>query len=471
MSRYKKLFTNTLIFTISEFASKFLMFFMLPLYTSYMNSGDYGVSELINTTISLLIPILTLSIFSSVMRFCLESSTSKKQSFMIGLRTTLLGIVILFFMYPVLKRFESINNYLMLFYLMYIANALDLLFSHFARGLSKIKILGIAGIIKTLIVITLNIGFLVWLNMGVKGYLLSYMLASLVSAIFLALSLKFWKYLSFEETDKQLKGDMIKYSLPLIPNSLSWWMNNSANKYIVNFYFGTAELGLFSAASKVPAILTAVQNIFSQALVLSVIEEYDSDDCNEYYKELYEIYNLIMVISCFMLILFVKVIATLLFSGEFYMAWKYVPFLLIGTIFGAMSGFLGTLYSATKKTKGLFFTTLIGGVSAIVLNIIIIPQIGVMGASISTTISYFIVWFIRIIDTKKYVKLNINHVKNTIVYMLLILQSILVINIEPSLFIYGFEVIIGLLVLFLNHNILKTTINRVVYVIKLKLKK
>ena len=232
MSRYKKLITNTLIFTISEFASKFLMFFMLPLYTSYMNSGDYGISDLINTTINLIIPILTLSIFSSVMRFCLESYSNKTQAFMIGLKITLLGIVVLLFMYPILKRFESISNYLMLFYLMYIANALDLLFSHFARGLSKIKVLGITGIIKTLMVIVLNIIFLARLNMGIKGYMLSYILASFASAILLAVSLKFWEYLSFEKPDKELKEEMIKYSLPLIPNSLSWWLNNSANRYI-----------------------------------------------------------------------------------------------------------------------------------------------------------------------------------------------------------------------------------------------
>lgn len=469
MSKYKKLFSNTLIFTISEFASKFLVFFMLPIYTSYMTSSDFGTSDLINTTVNLLIPIFTLSISSAVMRFSLDKKNDIGQTFFIGLKVILLGILTLMLLYPLFSNFEAIDNYILLFYLMYIAQALDSFLDHFARGLSKIKLVGIVGIVKTLIVVFTNILLLIWLRLGIEGYLISYISASFVSTVILAFGTKPWKYSTFKNSNKLLKSEMIRYSIPLMPNSLSWWLNNSVNKYIIFLFGGASQLGMFAVASRLPTVLTTIQNVFGQALVLSVIDEYGKKQSENYYTKLYQGYNFVMVISCSLIMSLIIIFAKFLFAKEFYGAWEYVPFLLISTVFGAMSGFLGTFYSASKKNSGMFITTLIGGIVAVISNLILVPLIGVMGASISTAISYILIWVLRLINTRKYVKLKINFVKDSFVYILIILQAVLLIEMDGSGYLlYSLQLIIILLILLTFHSELLFLLKTIIKIVKEK---
>lgn len=124
---------------------------------------------------------------------------------------------------------------------------------------------------------------------------------------------------------------------------------------------------------------------------------------------------------------FLKVIAKILFAKEFFIAWKYVPFLLLAILFGALSGFLGSIYAANKDSKMYAKSTAVGAIANIALNFSLIPNFGAQGAAIATCISYITVWILRLVFMKKYIVLDINLKKDLFSYLLILVMCICII--------------------------------------------
>lgn len=431
MNQYKTLYKNTLIFTISNFASKILGFFMLPLYTRVLSKEEFGSTDLITLTVGLLMPILTISIAEGVLRFALDENEDKSQVFTFGLKLITSSFILMLMLFPLISMIPIIKNYIILFYLIYISQALNLFFNQFMQGINKIKLIGIVGVIQTIITVASNIILLVVFKLGIKGFLLSIIIANTIALLTLFIFGELKRYINLlSPINKNLKHEMLRYCIPLTPNRLSWWLNNSANKYIISAYCGVSELGLFSAASRIPSILTTFQGIFIQAWQLSAITEYDKKYSVDFFSKIYKLYNFTMLLGCSLLILFIRPVSSILFGVEFSKSWKLAPFLLISVIFGALIGFLNSLNLAVKKTKSLFISVLIGASLGIILNFIFVPTYGAMAASIINTISFFTIWLIRLIDVQKYMHLKISYLQDFLSYIIVIIQSIIVIAVN-----------------------------------------
>ncbi|EOS8069673.1 polysaccharide biosynthesis C-terminal domain-containing protein, partial [Enterococcus faecium] len=249
----------------------------------------------------------------------------------------------------------------------------------------KIKIYAINGIMMSLVLAISNIIFLKFLSFGVDGYLLSIIMSNLVSLFFMIIVLKFDFILIVKsKVDWELFKRMLVYSVPLIPNAFMWWLMNASSRYFILFYLDATANGLFAVASKIPSILSMVQTVFFQAWQLSAIEEYDSDNKREFYSSIFYWLSTIMIICTSILILFLKPIINITMSGNYSLSWKPVPFLLIGLIFSSFSSFFGTFYIAEKKTTGVMYTSVIGGMVSLILNFILIRYFGIIGAGLST---------------------------------------------------------------------------------------
>lgn len=429
MNRYTNLVKNTMLFTISNFASKILVFLLVPLYTSTLTTKEYGIAELITTTINLIYPILTLTIGEAILRFSLDSKSNKVQVFSNGIRVAIVGFVIMILSIPILSKSDVLGQYKMIFIIMYIISTLNVLFTQFARGINKIKNVAISGVVNTIIVVVSNILMLVIFEFGIQGYLLSMILGSAVSTVYLFVTCSLGKYIDLKHSNNKVLTKMFKYSAPMIPNSISWWVSNAADRYIVTGYCGVEQNGIYSVAYKIPTILTIFTSIFMQAWQLSAVQEYESEDRNKFYSEIYSYYNAFILIIATLLILFNKILARILFSNEFFKGWVYVPFLIVAFVFYGLATYLGTMFTASKKTNILFVSTLFGAVTNIILNFILVGKYkNAIGASIATLIGYIIVWIIRLITSKKIVKLSYNKTRIGMCYILLIFQSCIAIG-------------------------------------------
>lgn len=432
MQSYKKFLNNIGILTIGNFGSKILTFLMIPLYTKVLSTSEYGTFDLMMTTINLLIPFLVQNIYDSILRFSFDHEIKSVMG--VGIKYNLLGLLGFFFI-TLLNLFfnfiPSFNDYIICFVLLYITLVLYTNLSSFLRGIDEIKVLSIMGVINTFVIMLFNLIFLLIFRFGLNGYFFSYIFAYLISIIYASLKVKIWKYFSLK-IDKKIELEMLSYSRPLILNTISWWINNTSDRYIVTLLCGFAENGIYSVAYKIPSLLTVFQNIFLQAWQISAIEEYDNKNKEYFFSNVYTVYNAIMVILASFIIALTKLIANIFYSNDFYNAWKYVPFLMISVVFGAMSGYVGGIFSAAKDSKMFGTSTLVGAIINFILNIILVYIVGTVGAAIATCISYAIIWQMRMKQIHKYIVLKINLKRDIFNYFVLIVQSILMLFIENN---------------------------------------
>ena len=423
MGRFRTLASNTLIFGISNFTSKLLVFFMLPFYTSVLSKEEFGTADLLVTIVGLLMPVLSLSVSQGCMRFALDKKQDTREVFSFGMKIHIFGTLFLFLFMPFLYRIDIINNFILVFYLLFITHLFQTFFSLFARGINEVKLVGIAGVVGSFVVVLSNIILLFLFHFGVKGYLWSMVISHLFSIIILFFGARMYKYMTIRSNAKLAK-DITYYSLPLIPNSLSWWINHSANRLILNCYCGVADVGLYSAASKMPSIIDTFRGIFVQAWQLSTITEYDKNDSTSFFISMYRGYNLFIILLCTFLIIFSQLLARLLYSVDFFEAWKFTPLLLVGVVFGSLVAYYSPFYLAYKKTRILFYSTVAGAIITIVANIVLIPLLGIIGAAVTSVLSNLIIYLWLHIDSRRYFSYDLNNTRYYISYVLLTVQAV-----------------------------------------------
>lgn len=449
---------NMSILTISNFVSKILVFLMLPLYTNVLTTQEYGTIDIISTTINLSIPIFTLSISEAILRYTMEKNVIKEEVLKESLKVIVKGFLILLILSPITIFFKLPLIYVVIFLIYYLTTAIINALSYYTKGTNNLKLLGISNIIRALLLVSLNCLMLLVLKLNIIGYYISLIVSDIIFIIILLIPVLKSKQKRIKQ-NHQLAKEMKSYSKPFIINSISWWINNASDKYLVLLFCGINITGIYSIAYKIPSMLEVVQNIFSQAWQISAIKEYKSKEAEAFFSTMYKYYNFILIMTVLIILLFLKSISKILFAKEFYVAWKFVPFLLLAILFGALSGFLGSLYSANKDSKMYAKSTLIGAISNIILNLILIPIFNAYGAAIATFISYLVVWIIRVKNVKKYLELKIEHKKNTIIYLLLIIMCFANQLISSNI-IYVIDTIIIIITIFTYKDVIQNFINK-----------
>lgn len=452
MGSYRYLFKNIGLLTLSSFATKLISFFLVPLYTNILTTTEYGTYDLFNTTIGVLLPILTLNIQEAVMRFAIDNKTSRKAIVTLGARYLLIGTAIVIaalIINSIFSLVDLLETYAIYFLLMFISQALSGVLLAYIRGINRIADLSVSSVIASVITILCNILFLVVFKLGLIGYFLANIIGPLMQDLFLLVRSGAIKEIAFQSEFPNEKQEMLAYCKPMIPNSIAWWVNNTSDRYIVIFFCGIAANGVYSVASKIPSILNIFQAIFNQAWSLSAVKEFDPEDKSGFFSNIYRAYNCMMVIMCSGIIMLDKLLAKFLYAKDFYVAWKYVPWLTIAIVFGALSGHIGGVFTAVKNSKIFARSTMIGAASNIVMNLALTPIMGALGAAIATTICYMIVWAMRYWNAKRYIKLRININRDVISYGILLIQAIILLVISNNTILYGIEIALFVIIAFL----------------------
>ena len=406
-NRYKKLIYNSGLFFVASFGSKFLSFLLVRFYTEMLSPADYGIIDIITTTNNLCYGMFTLAMADAIIRFAIDLPEEQNQILSIGLKIAMVGSSFLILLSPLLKQIQGFDGYIIFFLLIYLFNSFYALIATFARAINKVKIFAIAGILNTAVHIVGNIVFLVVFDMGIRGYLLASVCASFISAAYVFISIRIDKRIVFK-TSKTLSVQMLKYSLPLIPTSISLWVMNSIDRYFIVYMLNVGENGLYTVANHIPSAISMLIALFLQAWQLSTFEEAKSQDRNSYVSEVFSYFTMMLVFCVSITIIFIKPICNILIAPEYLECIYCIPILLLSTIFSSLGSYVGTNYTTEKRTVGIFVTTIIGAVLNVVLNYILTPIMGIKGTAIATVVSFVLVFVIRAIGTQSFFPLDLD---------------------------------------------------------------
>lgn len=446
-NKYQVLASNTIIFAIGNILVKLISFFLMPLYTSILTAEQYGVAELLNSSIEIVLPIMTLCIIDALYRFSIDKDIEPRSLFTNAAVTVLIGDLLVCSLGAAVFLVTK-YEYTMHFCLLYISITFYKLTTQFARGLGHAKRFSLYGVLNALLLVLSNYILLVKSGCGIKGYLISFAIGYAVSGITALACSSELCYFSIYKFDKLLLKSMLRYSVPETPNMLSWWVNSLSDRYIVLFFWGPSLTGLYAAASKLPALVNVGTTIFQQAWQFSTAVEVDtkSEDKSAFFSNVFKVYSGGCILLCTFLVLINKIICKILLKSDFYSAWKFVPLLLLAAMFGAFSTYFGTFYNAIKDNNKLMVSTLLGATVNIVLNFLLIPKSGGIGAAIATVISYALIAIIRAKDIIVRMCISVNYQKLGIQITCLILYVVWSSLLDSYVtYIVGLVLMIGLL--------------------------
>ena len=400
MNKYSALAKNTVIFAIGTFSSKILSFIMVFFYSRAMQTAEFGMLDILINSAALMLPLAMLGITNAIIRFGLDDENKKSDVFTSGLIAVGIGFGVLIVVSPAIMLIDDLKNYVVLLYAYVLMSALRHICSFFVRANNQPKLFAIDGVFSTFMTCILTLIFLIPLKMGIVGYMLAIILADLSSVIFLSINGRLWSFVDFKGLNKRLTGTMIKFSLPLMPTSLLWWVVNVSDRYFVKYMLGDSANGLYAAAYKVPTILTLVATIFLDAWQISAVTEHKSEERNSFYSNIFKTFQGGVFVVGSLLIITAKLVTKILLAESYYDSWQYIPVLIFATVFISFVTFLGNIYLAEKKNVATLLTTLVGAVLNLILNYFLIKQMGAQGAAVATLISYVAVFIIRAVDIK-----------------------------------------------------------------------
>lgn len=423
-NKYRTLAGNIIVLGIGQFGSKMLVYVMLNFYTSMLDKAAYGdLTNIINAA-SIFISVFTLSIADGVLRFALEKKNDGKGVFSIGINVAVIGMVIFAVVTPLIGLIPMLKGYEWLVFIYVFMGAVKEICAIYVRARHSVTIYAIDGIVTTVSMIIYSLVFMGIFKLGIAGYVFAVVLGDFTSVIFLNVTTKLIKEYRPVRNDPVLRGAMLKYSIPLMPTMIMWWIINTSDGFMVTAFLGSEANGLYGIAYKFPNLATVVVGIFSQAWRMSAITERNSRTVSNFYSNIFSMMQTVMFLASAGIMLILRPLIIPFFVAEsFAESYFYVPILLGAVVFQSFSNFLASIYEASNKTTHSLISSSIGAAANIVLNLILIPTMGISGAAVATLASYIIVFVYRIIDTKKLLYMKVYWAKIGVNMTLLVIMA------------------------------------------------
>lgn len=421
MNAYRQytIYTRQIGYVIgSEILFLLLNFILFPILTKGLGITLYGTWSLILATIALIVPFAGLGLSGATVRLLAGEKDRGiirddfLSMFSITFASGAAFSVALFLVsdYLAVSIFKDINSSLFI----KVASALILLESisvlpgSLLRAFRKI---GLSEVIKiftqilrfSLIAAAIFLGYKLW---GVITAVVIYTIISTLVTLFIVLRDTGVQLPRFSRIKAHLR-----YGVPLTPNSALMWIINVSDRYIISYFMGTAFTGIYSAAYALGYYASFLLGPLGWVLAPTVIKSYDEGNLGEtrtYLKYSLRYFMMIAIPSAFGLSILAKPILQILTTPEFVPGSNVVLFVAFGAVLFAFYSICGTIIALTYKTELLVMLLGIAATLNIILNLILIPRMGIMGAAVATLVAYGVLGILTLIVTRKYLKFDIS---------------------------------------------------------------
>lgn len=428
MGKYTRLGRNTLLVFIGRVGAKCINLLMLPFYTRWLSVEDYGITDIINVYVTFILSFVSCFIADSIFIFPKNQSFCKQKEyfssglFFLGFSSCITALLFIIIAY-IAKSYLWVNSFidnLWLIYGMVIATFLQQFIQQFVRSIDKIQIYSITGVILTVLIAFFS-SLLIPLY-GVLGFVASMILSNLMAALYSLFASKSYHFISVYCIRFASCKEMLRYSIPLIPNGIMWWMVFALNRPFLEHYLGMHSVGVFAVANKFPGILTMFFTIFITSWQISVLEEFHKDDYQDFYNKIFKCIAFLLFVIFFTISLCSEIFITLFVSPDYYSAVRYIPILTLSAVFSNISEFVGCNFIAVKKSCYFFYSSIYGAITALILNIVLIPSLGILGASLSILISFVVIMLVRLYYSRSYIVID-----NGLIYLFVLLLCLFLI--------------------------------------------
>ena len=404
-----RLAKGTLIYMIGNLTSKILQMLILPIITINLSTSEYGYYDLVVTTINLITPIVTLQVVEGMFRFLFDSDEKKKCE---NISTTiffLFGSVLALGVVMLIVNFTITDfKYPFLIYLNYVSVIVFDYMQKIARCEQKNRVYAISGVVNTIVMLFVQAVTLLAFKMGTDGMLIANCVSYFIAALYLQINVGVNKWIDIKAFSKKTFSELLRYSAPLMPNSIVWWLVASSDRYVITFFLGAGPNGIYSIAGKFSQLLTFAVTVFQLSWQENAILEKNSKDRDSFYTSTFNSYMKLLLGGYLFVLPLIRLLIPLLVDESYQIGYLYNPILLFGAIMSAFSQFYGSAYLVFKKTSGAFLTTIVATVINLFIGIGLINKIGLFAPALGTAIAFMIQWLLRAYQMQAYFKVKID---------------------------------------------------------------
>lgn len=427
MSREKNLVKNTFIITIGRICTQLVSFFLLPLYTAILSTEEYGIVDLMNTLVSILLPLVTFQVEQALFRELIEVRNNEEGKIKIissGVLTVCIQCLVYLAVFIIIAPLIN-NNYKFFLASNVITNIFISLFLQISRGLGDNKRYAIGSFLSASIIIIFNVLFLVLLQLGAYGMLLATMTGQIIACGYLAYTLKLYKYIRIKYYKKSIIFKLWKYSIPLIPNAISWWVIDASDRVIVSTFLGVDQNGILAASLKFASLLSSMNYIFTLSWTESISVAINDPDIKSYFNKMINMILGIFISLSVGMISCIPFVFDILINSKYSEGYGLIPISILATLFNVVVGVVSVIYVAKKNTKAIAQTSFFAATINIIVHLGLLKVCGLYAAVISSFIAFFSMSIYRIADIrKKYISIEVN--KKLIIESLIVLAIVLV---------------------------------------------
>jgi len=461
MKREKLLLINTFVLSLGTVLPKAATFLILPILTTALTKSEYGTYDLIITSLSLVLPIFSLLIEQAVFRFLLDKNTDETRKKIItnsSIYVFFSSIFLFLISMAVLNRFNIEYKILVSIYMV-----INMYYSYViqaCRGLGLLKKYSTASIINSVLNLLLIFIFVGQKSLGFYGLLISLIISIVFATGYVIASSGIVKLISFKLFDLMYIKELLKYSFPLLPNSVSWWVVGVSDRWIITAFLSVEMTAIYAIANKIPSLFSLLYNNFNLAWQESATVTSKDNDAKEYYTNIFNnLWNFLVGILL-LLITTSPVLFKLFIDESYFLAYYQMPILFLAMFFHSLAAYFGGMYVAFKKTKSIGLSSFIAAFLNISINLLLISKIGLYAASLSTLVSYFALSFYRAIDLQKSIQIKYSFAK--IIFSISIVVFVAIISYLNVNILNALNFIIAVLVaIILNRNLLVGVLSKV----------
>ncbi|MCR5393404.1 MAG: oligosaccharide flippase family protein [Olsenella sp.] len=408
MGESRRLLKNTGIIAVGGMATKLVQFFLLPLYTTVLSTVEYGTVDYINTIAIFLVPVVSVLMDEALFRYLIDCDTEEDRTRAVTASCAIMLVGCAAFAAIMLVAWVVFRPKNMGWVVaLVISGTLLQMASAVLRGFGRTVSYALMNFIASAASIVMNVIFIAIFRWGATGMLSATTIAQTSAALAFLVANKLWRYVEPASLDRDEVCSMVRYSVPLIPNKVSWTIMNMLDRLVIMNTIGADAAGVYAVAYKFPNVMDMVYGFFYQSWKESSARVLGSgEDSTTFYNGVYRVLRRFMMGVVLGMTALMPLVYGLLIRGGFGEGLLYVPILLLATFYSNMSGFYGGIFTAYKDTGIMGTTTVVSAVLCVVLCLALIPPLGLWGASLATVASTFVVNEYRRVKVAKYARLE-----------------------------------------------------------------
>lgn len=451
MNRNKELAKNTVIIALGKICTQFVSFLLLPVYTHYLSTSEYGTVDMIITCTSLIAPILSLQLERATFRFLVDARDDK------NLQDKILSTIFTTIIPPVVLTMATMPIVGIAFNIAYwpyvaiiiVCSMISNIVLQIPRGLGKnihfsigSMIIGISNALTCIIMITC-------LNMGTMGFLIANIVSHCLGILYVFFAMKLYKQIRIRKNDRKTLKELLKFSIPMIPNDISYWIISISDRVLIYLFLGDSLNGIYATSVKFPTLLVTIYNVFNMSWMETVSLHIKDSDAKQYLSKTYNTISQLFASICLLASAAIPFVFNVIIGENFAESYQYIAVLIAGAFFNIIVGMLGSVYIGYKKTKEMARTTTLAAIINIAVNLALIQFIGLWAAVYSTLAAYTIVAFLRLYRIQKTIEIKTDWKKFIPIILLFIVNIILfahgtfISNIINLIIVFVFSLIIN----------------------------